>query len=72
MKLVAPAEPGKPVDTKSIVVLDVMAVVDLDGDGRKELVLSLRFPSVRTVAVYAPVGSAQRLERVAENESFPR
>ena len=72
MKLALPPEPGKPVDTKSIVVLDVLGVVDLDGDGLKELVLALRFPTIRTVVVYAPTGSAQRLELVGEGQSFPR
>jgi len=72
VKLALPPEPGKPVDTKSIVVLDVLGVVDLDGDGLKELVLALRFPTIRTVVVYAPTGSAQRLELVGEGQSFPR
>lgn len=72
VKLVRPAEPGKPVDTKSMVILDVLGVVDLDGDGLKELVLALRFPTIRTIVVYSPTGSAQRLELVGEGQSFPR
>ncbi|CAN5896732.1 hypothetical protein BH11MYX3_BH11MYX3_13370 [soil metagenome] len=72
IKLVRPPEPGKPVDPKSVVVLDVLGVVDLDGDARKELVIALRFPTVRTVVVYAASGSAQRLELVAEGQSFSR
>ncbi len=72
IKLVRPPEPGKPVDQKSVVVLDVLGVVDLDGDARKELVIALRFPTVRTVVVYAASGSAQRLELAAEGTSFPR
>lgn len=72
VKLVPPPEPGKPIDTKAMVVLDVLGVVDLDGDGMKELVLALRFPTVRTILVYAPTGSAQRLELVGEGQSFPR
>jgi len=72
IKLVRPPEPGKPIDTKSVIVLDVLGVLDLDGDGRNELVLALRFPTVRTVLVYTPVGSAQRLELAAEAQSFPR
>ncbi|MDX2089037.1 MAG: hypothetical protein SFX73_14365 [Kofleriaceae bacterium] len=72
VKLVRPSEPGKPVDTKSMVILDVLGVVDLDGDGMKELVLALRFPTIRTIVVYSPTGTAQRLEMVGEGQSFPR
>lgn len=72
LKLVRPPEPGKPVDTKSIVVLDVLAVVDIDGDGRKELVLAMRFPTVRTILVYSARTTSTRLELVGEGESFPR
>jgi hypothetical protein len=72
MKLVRPPEAGKPVDTKSIIVLDVLAVVDIDGDGRKELVLAMRFPTVRTILVYSAKSTTTRLELVGESESFPR
>jgi len=72
IKLAAAPEPGKPVDQKSIVVLDVMGVVDLDGDGRKELVIALRFPTVRTILVYTATESPQRLELAGEGQSFPR
>ena len=72
LKLVRPPEPGKPVDPKSIVGLDVLGVIDLDGDARKELVLALRFPTVRTIVVYTSSGSAQRLELAGESQSFPR
>ena len=67
-----PNVPPEPVDPKSVVVLDVLGVVDLDGDARKELVIALRFPTVRTVVVYTASGSAQRLELAAEGTSFPR
>lgn len=72
IKLVRPPEPGKPVDPKSLVTMDVLGVLDLDGDGRKELVLALRFATVRTVVVYAAAGSPQRLELVAEGQSGQR
>ncbi len=72
IRLVAPPEPGKAIDTKSTVVLDVLGVLDLDGDGRNEVVLALRFPTVRTIVVYTAPGSAQRLELAGESESFPR
>jgi len=60
------------VDPKAVVVIDVMGVVDLDGDGRKELVLSMKFPTVRTIVVYTASGSPQRLAMVGEAMSFSR
>lgn len=72
VKLVRPPEPGKQVDPKSLVTMDVLGVVDLDGDARKELVLAFRFATVRTVVVYAATGSPQRLELAAEGQSFAR
>ncbi|MCX5747162.1 MAG: hypothetical protein NT062_32225 [Proteobacteria bacterium] len=62
---------GKP-DPKSTVTLDVVAVVDLDGDGRKEVVLAMRFATSRSIVVYSAQTSAQRLELVGESPSFPR
>ena len=50
--------------------IDVLGVVDLDGDGRKELVLALRFPTVRTIVVYTATGSPERLELAGEATSF--
>ena len=52
--------------------MDVLGVADLDGDGRREVILALRFPTVRTIVVYAATESAQRLELAGENTSFPR
>jgi hypothetical protein len=72
VQLTPVAEPGKPIDPKHVVGLDVLAVVDLDGDGRKELVLALKFPTVRTIAVYTAPDSARRLELAGESQSFPR
>lgn len=72
IKLVRPAEPGKTSDPKATVTLDVIGVLDLDGDGRNELVVALRFPTVRTIAVYSPRNAFTRLELVGEAESFPR
>ena len=72
VKLVPAPEAGKPVDAKGTVMLDVLGVVDLDGDGRKELVLALRFPTVRSIVVYSAVESPLRLALVGEAVSFPR
>lgn len=65
-------EPGKPIDPKHAVGLDVLGVLDLDGDSRKELVLALKFPTVRTIVVYTTPSSARRLELAGESQSFPR
>jgi hypothetical protein len=72
VRLTPVAEPGKPIDPKHVVGLDVLAVVDLDGDERKELVLALKFPTVRTIVVYTAPESARRLELAGEGQSFPR
>jgi hypothetical protein len=72
IKLEPEAAPGKSPDPKAVVMLDLMGVVDLDGDGRKELVIALRFPTVRTVVVYSATGSPQRLELVGEGQSFQK
>jgi hypothetical protein len=58
-------------DPKNRVTLDVLGVVDLDGDGRKELVLALQFATVQSIVVYSPVDAAQRLELVGEGPAFP-
>jgi hypothetical protein len=71
ISLVRPPETGKAVDPKSIVVVDVLGVLDLDGDARKELVVAFQFATVRTVAIYSAGGIARRLELVAEGQSFP-
>lgn len=72
VRLTPVAEPGKPIDPKHVVGLDVLAVADLDGDGRMELVLALRFPTVRTIVVYTAPDVARRLELAGEGPSFPR
>ena len=72
VKLEPEAAPGKPPDARAVVMLDLLGVIDLDGDGRKELVIALRFPTVRTVVVYSASGSPQRLDLVGEAQSFQR
>jgi len=72
VRLAPPPESGKAADPKHIVKLSVLAVVDVDADGRKELVLSLEFPTIRTIVIYTSTGSPQRLELAGEGTSFQR
>jgi hypothetical protein len=72
VRLAAEPDPGKPVDPKSIVMMDLLGVVDLDGDGRKELVIALRFPTIRSIVVYTASNMAQRLVLAGEAQSFSR
>lgn len=72
IKLLAEAETNKPVDPKSVVTADLLGVVDLDGDGRRELVVALKFATVRTIVVYTATAQPQRLELAGEATSFPR
>ncbi len=52
----APAvEAGKAADPRYLVLIDVLGVVDFDGDGLKELVLGLRYPDSRSVVIYSGV-----------------
>jgi hypothetical protein len=71
IKLAIAPNPGKPVDQKSNVMMDVLGVVDLDNDGRRELVLALRFATTRSIVVYTASGTAQRLELAGESTAFP-
>jgi hypothetical protein len=76
VKLVPQAEPGRPLDPKLIekqtVILHVLGVVDVDGDGRMEVILELEFSTVKTILIYTAAGTAQRLELAGENTAFPR
>ena len=72
IKLAPEPEPGKPADPKAVVMLDVLGVVDLDADGHRDLVLALRFPTVRSIVVYTAPGMPTRLELAGEGTSFPR
>lgn len=71
LKLAPEPRPGKPAE-KGLVVIDVLGVIDLDADGRRELVLSMRFPTVRTIVVYTATSSPQRLELAGEATGFGR
>lgn len=72
IRLIPPPEGGRPVDPKHTVKLAVLGVIDLDGDGRRELVIQFEFPTARTIAVYTAPASPQRLELAGEGTSFPR
>ncbi len=64
------ADPGKAADKKSAVAFDVLGVLDLDGDGRRDLVLAFKFPTVRSLVVYTSSAAALRLELAGEATSF--
>lgn len=72
VQLVRTPDPGKSVDRKSTVALDVLGVIDLDGDGWRDLVLALKFSTVRTIVVYTPSATPQRLTLAGEATSFSR
>jgi hypothetical protein len=61
-----PDDPAAPDDPRYHVVLDVLAIVDVDGDGRDELIVQYRYPESRTIAVYSAQHLAGRLELVGE------
>lgn len=61
-----PADAGQPDDPRYHVVLDLLGVLDLDGEGRHELVLAFRYPEGRTIAVYAAPQLPGRMELVGE------
>jgi hypothetical protein len=65
--LVPPAAPGVVMDGKHKVELDVIGVIDVDSDGRREVVVAFRYHDRRTVAVYSAMSSAARLELVGES-----
>jgi hypothetical protein len=66
-----PREPGVSDDPRYHVTLDVLGIVDLDGDGRREVVVAYRYPEGRTLAVYSAVRQAGRLELVGEASTWP-
>lgn len=65
--LVPTPAPGVVMDGKHKVELDILGVLDVDGDGRREVVVAFRYFESRTVAVYSAMSSAARLELVGES-----
>jgi hypothetical protein len=61
-----PEDPKAPDDPRYHVPVDVLGVVDLDADGRRELILGFRYEEGRTFAIYSAVQQAGRLELVGE------
>jgi hypothetical protein len=75
MQLAPPPTTGKTnrgvvVVDKGAVTIDLLGVIDLDADGRRELILAMKFPTVRTIVVYTATASPQRLELAGEATSF--
>lgn len=52
--------------------LDLLGAIDIDGDGRLELVMSYHYSDRRTWAVYTARSTAGRLELAAESVPWPR
>jgi hypothetical protein len=71
LKLAPEPRPGKPPE-KGLVIVDVLGVIDLDADGRREVILAMRFPSVRSIVVYTSTESPQRLELAGEATGFTK
>jgi hypothetical protein len=66
-----PPGPGVVMDGKHKVDLDVLGVVDVDGDGRREVIAAYRYREGRTIAVYSAMDTAGRLELVGETAPWP-
>lgn len=60
------AEAGAAPDPRYAIAIDIVAVVDLDGDGRRELIVAFRSPDHRSLVVYSATSTPARLERVGE------
>ncbi len=71
----APPPDAKPGDARYQVLIDVLAAVDFDGDGGRELVLGVRYPDSRTIVVYSGSGGASgpaSLRLVGEANAWAR
>jgi hypothetical protein len=51
--------------------MDLLGVVDIDGDGRRELIMSYHHAGRRTWAVYSALSSSGRLDLVGEAAAWP-
>jgi hypothetical protein len=51
--------------------MDLLGVVDIDGDGRRELIMSYHHARRRTWAVYSALSSSGRLDLVGEAAPWP-
>jgi hypothetical protein len=70
LKLAPEPRPGKA--DRGVVIVDVLGVIDLDGDGRREVIVAMRFPTVRTIVVYTATENTQRLEKAGEGVAWLR
>ncbi len=52
--------------------MSLLGVLDIDGDGRHELIVSYLAGEASTWAIYSPLDTPGRLDRVAEATSWPR
>jgi hypothetical protein len=64
-------EAGTVMEGKLKLDLDVLGVVDVDGDGRREVVVAFRYHEGRTIAVYSAMSTSARLELVGESAPWP-
>ncbi|MBK7537405.1 MAG: hypothetical protein IPI49_18960 [Myxococcales bacterium] len=72
LRIAPPPENGKAADPRYVVLVDVLAVVDFDDDGRREVVLGLRYPDQRTIAIYGAGESPSTLQLIGEATSWVR
>jgi hypothetical protein len=72
VRIAPPAEAGKANDPRYLVLVDVLAVVDFDRDGRRELVLALRYPDSRSIVVYSATNAPTTLTLIGEASSWSR
>jgi hypothetical protein len=61
-----------PGDPKHWRGMDVVGIVDLDGDGRFEVIAAYHYADRRTWAIYSALDTAGRLELVGEAVPWPR
>ena len=59
-------------DPRHKVSIDILGVLDIDGDGRQEVVVGLRYAERRTIAVYSAIDSAARLALIGAVEPWPK